>query len=79
MEVTNSTIDFKFMKRKYLGQASMFQPAYRLMVRVYVPISEKKEEVFVFYKLKPGELFWYDLQDDYKQSMAKAITSKLLN
>ena len=44
MDVKTSTIDFNYLKRKYKGQVSMFQPAGKLMLRVYVPMGEKKGE-----------------------------------
>lgn len=78
MKVTNSTIQFTHHRRKYEGQVSMFQPEEKLLVRVYVPIDAHKEEVFIFYKAKPGELFWHDHNNDFKQAMAKTIAGKLL-
>ena len=41
-------------------------------------MHDNKEQVFVYYKLAKGELFWYDLHDDYKLGMATAIANSLV-
>ncbi len=60
----------------------LFKPVETWQLWVHVKMGKerknKNEMVFVFYKLKPGELFWYDWNDDYKQGMAKAVANKLL-
>ncbi len=83
MEVTKSTIFFYYQKKRYEANVEMFKPADRVQLRVHVLMGKerksKNEMIFVFYKLKPGELFWYDLHDEFKQGMAKAVANKLLD
>jgi hypothetical protein len=64
MEVTRSTIYFNYHKKRYEADVQLFKPMekWQLWVRVKMGKERKNtnEMVFVFYKLKPGELFWYD-------------------
>lgn len=79
MKVKNSILDFTYQRKKYQGQVSMFKPARKMMVRVYVPLGKNKEEVFIFYKIKKDELFWFDYHDKWLQNMAKTIANAVLN
>jgi len=80
MDVKKWAINFKFDRKQFEGQVSEFQSENtKPMVRVHVRISERTEYVFIYYKVKPGELFWYDLSDQYMQAVAKKLTETLLN
>ena len=78
MEVVNTKFDFTYQRKKYVAELSMFTPGELPMLRVNVPTKEYKELIFVFYKIKQGGLFWYPLDDYWKQGMAKAIANALL-
>ncbi|MES2328175.1 MAG: hypothetical protein V4539_01145 [Bacteroidota bacterium] len=78
MKVVNTEFDFTYQRRKYHAHLSMFTPVSRLMFRVWLRLNDNKEQVFVFYKMEKNQLFWFDLQDEYKQGMATAIAGMLL-
>ena len=77
MEVIDTKLAFTYQRKKYAAELSMFTPMNTPMLRVQVHTSEFKEMVFVFYKIKQGELFWYELPDPWKQGMAKVIADTL--
>lgn len=78
MEVVDTTLAFTYQRKKYAAALSMFTPSKTPMLRVQVHTREFKELVFVFYKIKRGELFWYELPDPWKEGMAKAIADLLV-
>jgi hypothetical protein len=82
MDVIKSALIFYYQKKRYEANVEMFKPVDTWQVRVHVLMGKeyknKNEMILVFYKLKPGELFWYDWNDDFKQGMAKVIADKLL-
>jgi hypothetical protein len=80
MESVESIITFTFLRRKVEGKVLMFTPVNRLMIRVYVEMNLKglpKEQVFIFYKLDNGKLFWYAQDSEIKQEMAETIAKSI--
>lgn len=78
MEVVNTRFEFSYSRKKYTAEVSMFTPLTTPMVRVRVDTKEFKELIFIYYKIKQGELYWYPLYDYWKEGMAKAIANALL-
>jgi len=78
MKVVNAEFDFTYQRKKFHAHLSMFTPVKTLMLRVWLRLYDNKEQVFVFYKQDKGELFWFDLQDEYKQGLATAIANLLV-
>jgi hypothetical protein len=80
MDVLSSTIKFSYLRRELEGKVMQFTPANRTIIRVYVEMNIKglpKEQVFIFYKLDNGKLFWHDLNVELKQDMAKLIAKSI--
>lgn len=89
MIVKKGSFPFTFDHRKYTAHVSMFTPVKTPIVRVWLEVPYKPEpptrkklrieqpDVFVFYKLKPGELFWLDLHGR-KQAIAQKLAQMLL-
>ncbi|NCI51380.1 hypothetical protein GWC95_15735 [Sediminibacterium roseum] len=81
---------FSFDRRQYTAHVSMFTPAKTPMVRVWVEAPVKPElpsrkkpripepDVYIYYKHKPGELFWFDSHEGRKRAMAERIANLLL-
>lgn len=80
MKVKKADILFTYMRRKYTAQVSFFQPENtKPMVRIHVELNDKhkKEIVFIYYKVKSGELFWFDLPNHKDQAMAKQVADMI--
>jgi hypothetical protein len=68
----------------------MFTPGKTPMIRVWVEAPVKTEPpgrkklripvpvVYIYYKQKPGELYWFDIPDGRKRAMAEKIANILL-
>lgn len=81
MNITHGILQFSFLRKQYEGMVSMFMPQNRIIIRVYVECDIKglaKEQVFIYYKMEKGNLYWLDLNDPLRQQMAKVIAKKLL-
>ncbi len=82
MNVIKSTIFFYYQRKRYAADVQLFKPVDTSQFWVHVKMGQERkdgsETVFVFYKSKPGELFWYDWNNEFKQGMATALASKLL-
>ncbi len=78
MEVVNTKFEFSYSCKKYSAEVSMFTPLITPMVRVRVESDEYKELIFIFYKIKQGQLFWFPLFDYWREGMAKAFAETLL-
>lgn len=48
------------------------------MMRVSVHVTNKRSEVYVFYKTDKEQLFWFDLPQQRKQNMAKKLSQILV-
>ena len=79
MKSIETDFDFTYERKNYRAHLSMYTPVNTPMLRVWLQLEREKEvDVFVFYKHKKGELFWFDLHDPWKQRMAEAIANTLL-
>lgn len=92
MKRTDASLTFSYKSKEYKASVSMlspdvkgpvpmpvvFTPDKTPMVRVQVATGEKHEPVFIFWKVKPGQLFWHDLSGDFQKGMAKKIATSLL-
>jgi hypothetical protein len=63
MNVIDSEFDFTYLRKRYQATVYLFTPVNAAMLRVRLELQDQTEKVFVFYKRKQGELFWYDLPD----------------
>lgn len=93
MKVAEARFAFSYYKKNYRAKVCMigpeqqktfqsgsiaFDPNRYPMLRVSLDTGEKNNHVFIFWNIKPGELFWHDLPDEWKQGMAKKIAHTLL-
>ncbi|WP_153797513.1 hypothetical protein [Foetidibacter luteolus] len=81
-----SEFTFTFERKKVSGTFSEFivdakqWPFDKPQLHVHVQIPEEKfGKSFQFYFIEDDTLFWYDLQEERWQNMAKAIADQLLS
>jgi hypothetical protein len=85
MKVKRAQFPFTFDRKQYTAHVSMFTPGKTPMIRVWIegpvktePPGRKKmripvPEFYIYYKQKPGELYWFDLTDGRKWQWRKKL------
>ena len=78
MKVRKYSISFRYERKSYRGEVQEWQPANDKMVRVSVGTGGKDPLIFIFYRRKKDELFWYDLPNEWNQRMAWKIATAVI-
>ena len=78
MTVKNFDITFIFNRKNYEASCSEFQVVKVPQIYVNVKDFDKFGLAFTFYRTDPDELYWYDLNDEFKDGLAMAIANRLL-